>query len=156
VQTYGYYQIRLRVDAGAGVSASALLWPKVGWPPEVDLFEDGSTGDTRTTITANLHYAPGDQRIHAGRQGVDFTTWHTVGVEWTPGELRYLLDGTVWATMTGAAVPSQPMALDLQTEYGAGTYAAATPARVTMDVAWVAVAELGSATDTSPGRARPG
>jgi beta-glucanase (GH16 family) len=137
-QTYGKYEVRMRMDAGAGVDGVALLWPTKGWPPEIDFFEDGADDNTRSTITANLHYAD-DQRIHAGEQGVDFTKWHTVGVQWAPGVLRYTLDGGVWATMQSAAVPDQPMSLDLQSQFDGGDLTATTPARVDMEVDWVVV-----------------
>ena len=53
-QTYGKYEVRMRVDKGDGISAIALLWPEANvWPPEVDFYEDG--GGIRTGMIATLH-----------------------------------------------------------------------------------------------------
>jgi hypothetical protein len=41
--------------------------------------------------------------------------WHTATVEWTPGMLRFILDGTIVGTSTHA-VPSDAMHWVLQTE----------------------------------------
>ncbi len=136
-QTYGTYLVRMRVDGGAGVAAVALLWPTVGWPPEVDFYEDGSPDNTRTWDRATLHSGSTNVQIQHWIKGVDFTQWHTLGVQWTPGHLAYTLDGQVWATVAGADVPSTPMRLDLQTQFLPLSLTAATPARVTMDVDWV-------------------
>ena len=95
----------------------ALLWPTVGWPPEVDFYEDSPTNNTRPAEAATLHYSAANTRIQKRLTGVDFTQWHTLGVEWTPAQLVYTIDGQTWATVTGTGVPSVPMKLDLQTQF---------------------------------------
>jgi hypothetical protein len=47
---------------------------------------------------------------------VDLTEWHTLGVEWTPGKLAYILDGRNWATVTSAHVPSIAVSLGIQAQ----------------------------------------
>lgn len=141
-QTYGAYDVRMRLQPGAGVAFVALLWPVGnGWPPEIDFAENG--GGSRDYLTATLHYGPHDDQIQHTVRG-DFTAWHVLGVRWSPGRLDFVLDGHTWATITGPEVPDQPMELDLQTQTGTcGDVAdpcptSATPARVDAQISWVA------------------
>ena len=143
-QTYGKYLVRMRVDKGDGISATALLWPQAHvWPPEVDFFEDG--GGARGGTSATLHCGPNGNdscRVQKHLSGYDFSQWHTLGVEWTAGKLVYTIDGTTWATVTGSGVPSIPMDLDLQSvSLECSQYTtcldSSTPAEVDMQVDWV-------------------
>jgi beta-glucanase (GH16 family) len=141
-QTYGKYLVRFRLDAGVGVSYAILLMPADNsWPPEIDISEDNG-GDRRGTL-ATLHYGPNDNHRYAFLRAINLTQWHTLGVQWTPKKLQYTVDGRIWATMTGSAVPSVPMVLDLQTETWpcSGTWGGCpnktTPRVVRMYVDWV-------------------
>lgn len=110
--TYGEVDVRFEADAGNGVALAFLLWPYDGqWPPEVDFAEDG--GGDRQTTTATLHYGSSNSQIQDS-VSANFTTWQTIGVRWSPGELQYLLNGQVWATVTNVNVPSIPMVPCLQ------------------------------------------
>jgi len=141
VQTYGKYLVRFRFDAGTGVAHAILLWPAgKSWPPEVDFSEDN--GGNKQTDEATLHYGAANTKIHS-LVAVDLTKWHTLGVEWTPGKLVYTLDGSNWATVTSADVPSVPMVLDIQTQaWATGINSwengvnATTPANVNLYVDW--------------------
>ena len=110
------------------------------WPPEIDFAEDG--GGNRQTTTATLHYGSGNTQVQRS-VNADFTQWHTLGVEWTPGKLVYTLDGQPWATVTNPNVPSRPMVLAMQTQvWGCGIAGydcpdASTPASSDVDVDWV-------------------
>ncbi len=151
-QTYGDYQVRMRVDSGQGVSLVALLWPTSNaWPPEIDFTED-SGGAPRTADQATEHWGTWQdpQQVH-DVLNVDLTQWHTVGVEWSPGKIVYTMDGTPWATETNANVSDVPMQMALQTQaWQCGTSGweqcanSSTPAEVDMDVAWIAAYSLNS------------
>jgi beta-glucanase (GH16 family) len=141
-QRYGKYLVRFRVDKGDGVASVLLLWPSDGsWPPEIDFGEDG--GGDRSLSTATIHYGANDSQ-QAQSVSADFSQWHTMGVEWTAGLLKFTLDGAVWATMATSHVPSIPMELDAQAQ--AGTCGdtwnpcpdATTPAHVNLQIDWVA------------------
>jgi beta-glucanase (GH16 family) len=114
--TYGEWEMRARVSAGDS-RAVALLWPTVGWPPEIDFMEMGgkSTQGTRQLNTMTVHYGTQSQNymIHSSETG-DFTTWHTFGLRWTPSSVQYLLDGHVTGTVT-TGVPHQSMWFGVQT-----------------------------------------
>jgi hypothetical protein len=140
--TYGKYEVRFRMDKGHGVKYALLLWPQSErWPVdgEIDFAEDG--GGNRSGTTATLHYGASNSTIQR-HLSADFSTWQTIGVEWTPGKLVYTLNGKPWSTLTGSMVPSTPMRLALQSE--AGTCGdqwtpcpdATTPARVDLEVDW--------------------
>jgi beta-glucanase (GH16 family) len=118
-QMYGKYLVRFRATVGYGVSNVLLLWPSVGpWPPEIDFAEDGGTSSTgRPSMTATLHYNADNEQIQSTVHA-DFTKWHTMGVEWTPGKLVYTLDGHTWATVVNPNVPSVPMEMDIQSQAG--------------------------------------
>jgi beta-glucanase (GH16 family) len=143
-QTYGKYLVRFRATVGYGVSNVVLLWPVADhWPPEIDFAEDGGTSETgRPRMSAFLHYGPDNRQIQRSVNG-DFTQWHVMGVEWTPGKLVYTMDGGIWGTVKSTYVPSELMEFDIQTQ--AGTCGdpwtpcpnATTPALVELQVDWV-------------------
>ncbi len=77
---------------------------------------------------------------------MDFSQWHTIGVEWSPGVLNYTVDGTIWATVTNSSqgnVPTIPMEFDLQTQAGTCSDSFApcpdstTPSLVDYQIDWV-------------------
>jgi beta-glucanase (GH16 family) len=142
VQTYGKYLVRFRFDRGEGIAHAILLWPADNsWPPEIDFSEDN--GLARQTDYATLHYGVANTQLQYPLS-VDLTKWHTLGVEWTPGQLVYTVDGRDWATVTSAHVPTIPMVLDIQTQaWACGTSTwehcpnSTTPPRVNLYVDWV-------------------
>jgi Beta-glucanase/Beta-glucan synthetase len=138
---YGRYDIRFRMDRGTGIAYALLLWPLDNrYPPEIDIAEDN--GRDRSILYSAVHPAAGGRTILNEVPG-DFTDWHTVSLEWTPGSLVFTLDGEPWATVTGEAVPSEPMALALQSQawYCGHTWEACpdetTPPVVNLQIDWV-------------------
>lgn len=140
-QLYGKWSVRFRMDAGDGVGMCISLWPGHGWPPEIDFAEESSIYGNRHVMTGTFHHGSGNIQNHA-RVTRDFSKWHVMSVEWTPGKLVYLIDGKRWHTITGSAVPHQPMHLFMQTNVGSngqsGLMPAATMRRhVDLQVDWV-------------------
>jgi beta-glucanase (GH16 family) len=140
-QTYGKYLVRFRLDSGVGIGHGLLLWPADNsWPPEVDFSEDNGAG--RIATLATVHYGALDRKTQKVL-AVNLTQWHTLGVEWTPGQLRFTIDGRVWWNLRSSRVPAIPMVLALQTQTWpcVGTWGrcpnASTPATVRMYVDWV-------------------
>ena len=114
-QTYGKFLIRVRTRPVADVSFSALLWPKSNVsPPETDFALEGGAPHL-TTIGAMLKFGapltvvPDSVKARPAK-------WHTLGVVWSPGKLRYTIDGHVWATEVNANVSTVPMNIVLQSQ----------------------------------------
>jgi beta-glucanase (GH16 family) len=144
-QLYGKWEVRFKADASDETTFHFLLWPQEDvWPPEIDFLEN--FGGDRQSASAFLHFKDssepnGRSKTERTIEG-DFTTWHTAGVEWLPGQVTYTLDGEPWATVTGDEVPEQPMWLGLQAQAvdcsaGASCTDGVTRADVMID--WVAV-----------------
>jgi beta-glucanase (GH16 family) len=154
-QTYGKYEVRMKVANGEGVSMVDLLWPTGDtWPPEIDFAEDGGEAP-RSEILGTEHWGTAaDPSQITTPVAVDMTQWQTVGVEWSPGKIVYTLNGADWATETNANVSSVPMQMAMQTQaWQCGTNDnnsfeqcanSTTPAEVDMDVDWIAVYSLNS------------
>jgi beta-glucanase (GH16 family) len=143
-QTYGKYEVRAKMDNGVGIGPVFMLWPaNNSWPPEID-FAENNASNPRSIAYGTLHYGSGNTQI-GNQVNVDWSQWHTYGVEWTPGQVVYTLDGNVWATVDNVNVPSIPMDLVMQTgENGPSSCGgweqctnATTPAEVDLDVDWI-------------------
>lgn len=142
LQKYGEWDVRFRMTKGIGTAMCMLLTPKGGPDTAVDFAEESpAMGATRTEETSTLHY--GSVMVHNNVTS-DFTQWHVIGVQWTPGKLVYTLDGKVWATTSSSHVPDVPMHLSIQTESGPkGTVHvspnSSTPDPVQLQIDWVQV-----------------
>lgn len=144
-QTYGKWSVRFRMDRAMGVGMCFALWPKTGWPPEIDFAEESAKYGDRTVETGTLHYGSANSQIHSKVTG-DFSQWHTASVEWTPGKIVYLMDDKPWATIT-SHVPAQPMHLIMQTHVGSNGSSGDMPAasitgHVDLQIDWVHVYSL--------------
>ncbi len=115
-QTYGKWEVQVRVDPSDEIAYHLLLWPQDEvWPPEIDFAEsfDGS----RQTLNAFYH---GAASFEERSVTIDMSQWHVVGVEWEPGVLRFTVDGRVWSEVRSEAdVPGKPMWLALQSSSSA-------------------------------------
>lgn len=114
--TYGRFSVRFRADAAPGYKTAWLLWPdSERWPDDGEI--DFPEGDLNAGINGYMHYASsaGGQDWFEPSPAIPFTQWHIATTEWTPGQVKFLLDGTVVAT-SRTLVPSNPMHWVLQTE----------------------------------------
>jgi beta-glucanase (GH16 family) len=142
LRTYGEWNVRFRMTRGTGTAMCMLLTPKSSTPTAIDFAEESpAMGATRSEETSTLHY--GSSMIHNHVTG-DFTQWHVMGVQWTPGRLVYTLDGRTWAVTTGSHVPTVPLHLAIQTESGPKGSVhvspdASTPNPVQLQIDWVQV-----------------
>jgi beta-glucanase (GH16 family) len=131
-QTYGKFEVRMKATVGNS-KITFLLWGANQWPPEIDFAEFPADGDgmLRQRYNQTLHYSSQNLMIHTYNEA-DMTSWHTVGVQWSPGLIVYTLDGRTTDTITDH-VPSVKMWLALQTDGSADS----TPAYTYVD--WVHV-----------------
>jgi outer membrane protein OmpA-like peptidoglycan-associated protein len=132
--TYGAFFVRSRMT-GAGPTQVAILWPTVGWPPEIDFDETyGGVSSSQATV----HYTSSNLEIH-NNININMTAWHTWGVIWTPTSITYTVDGNVWGTVTDtSAIPNQPMTLTLQQQTWCSSGFACPTSPQSTDVNWVA------------------
>lgn len=142
---YGRYLVRLRVDPAKEVAYAVLLVPPRAQGGEYVIVASDDGGD-RQKLSAGLRTRSKSGAPYAVDHStrVDLTQWHTVGVDWSPGQLRYTLDGDTWATVRSPLVPSAPLALALQTQAVCSTPGPAgcvetSTAPIQLDVDWVSV-----------------
>ncbi len=139
-QTYGKWEIRARMDNGKGYGPAILLWPdSERWPidGEIDIAEMSEPYRNQTHFT--LHWGANNSQIQHTEVG-DFTQWHTYGVDWQPGYIKYYLDGVLkYTNVMPAAIPTNPMHLALQVDAGDGRWMNAPDPGVTsgLHVDWV-------------------
>jgi hypothetical protein len=145
-QLYGRYTARFKVDTPtlSEYHIAWLLWPKSEvWPQggEED-YPEGALSDTK--IGGFHHYAGAGACTNGCQDAASavgaYTDWHTYTVEWTPGNVKYILDGTV-VLNSSKYVPDGPMRWQLQTETnGSGTHSG------NLMVDWVSVYAYSPAT----------
>jgi beta-glucanase (GH16 family) len=102
------------VPAGRGLWPAFWLLPANQRSlPEIDVME--ILGDKPATVHMHFHY-----RGRGGRpvdKGNTWTSpglaagWHRFAIDWRPGVLRWLIDGTERFRITGSSVPDVPMYL---------------------------------------------
>lgn len=114
--TYGLFEARIQVPAGRGLAPA--FWTlgneaytgDYGWPGcgEIDAME--VLGSEPNVLDGTLHgpwpAAPegiGGEDESASPLSAGF---HTYGVEWEPGRINFLLDGTVYYGLSRAELPS--------------------------------------------------
>lgn len=144
-QTYGAWEVRVRVPAGApNYDPVLLLWPDAeNWPTggEIDFMEIWGDG-ARQAVNSVLHYGATNQQAGA-TMAVDATQWHTYAVSWTPTRITTYVDGTpIFTTTDTSTFPPGPMHLAIQLDMLGPDISAGAQ----MQVAWVKEYALGSFT----------
>jgi len=165
-QTYGRWEIRFRLDKGTGYGAAVLLWPQSNqWPEdgEIDIIEIPFSQRDRA-INA-LHNQPGDVHLQDTENVIaDFSTWHTIAVDWVPGSITFYLDGVkTWVSPNTDLVPASVMRLGMQLDecapqtYGRwiGCRTECSPDSLDMEVDWVKVYPMVSPPDDPPAPVPP-
>ncbi|MFJ4715876.1 discoidin domain-containing protein [Streptomyces sp. NPDC088785] len=103
--TYGRVSARMKLPVGDGFWPAFWLLgsnvddPSVSWPAsgETDIMENIGYGDWTSSALHGPGYSA-DGNIGALQHypgGSTADQWHTYGVEWTPTEMRFTVDGTV-------------------------------------------------------------
>jgi beta-glucanase (GH16 family) len=112
-QTHGRFEARIRIPRGQG------LWPafwmlggdidRVGWPQcgEIDVMEN--IGREPTVVHGTIHgpgYSGGSNIGGAYTLNESFADdYHVFAVEWTPGQIRWLVDEQEYHRTTPANLP---------------------------------------------------
>lgn len=145
-QQYGYFEARIRYDAGNGLWPAFWMNPADGsWPPEIDILEaypNTTAWPWTTRIYSTLHYGASNSTHEII---TDLGTpvsggWHTYGLDWRPGSLTFYFDGRKLGTIT-QDVPSKPFYLILNLAVGNWSASAdgSTPSPARMQIDWVRV-----------------
>ena len=146
-QAHGYFEARLRFDAGTGLWPAFWMQPADGsWPPEIDVMEaypneNGSWPGTRRYMGV-LHFGEDNETIDVVAEPDQYLpgAWHTYGVEWTADALAFYFDGREMGRII-EEVPSTPMYLILNLAVGSWTAPAdaTTPDGAVMEIDFVRV-----------------
>jgi len=107
-QAYGRFEFRAKLPVGRGLWPALWMLPQDdaygSWPlsGEIDVME--ARGQEPGKVLGTIHYgapwpanehASGEYAFPAGRSIAEF---HDYAVEWEPGEIRWSVDGRVYAT----------------------------------------------------------
>ncbi len=110
-QTGGLFEFRAKMPVGTGLWPALWMMPRDsaygGWPTsgEIDVFE--SRGDRPTQVQGSVHSGASvsDHRTQTGLYNAPagFTTadWHTYGLAWSAGSLKWYVDGNLYETQNG-------------------------------------------------------
>jgi beta-glucanase (GH16 family) len=112
--TYGRLEARIKLPAGGGLWPAFWMLPTDqvygGWPKsgEIDIME--FVGHHPNEVLGTIHY--GDNYPNNQYQGDKYVlhegtfpnTYHIFAIEWAPGEIRWLLDGVLYATKRTADI----------------------------------------------------
>ena len=112
-QAYGRVEARIKLPYGQGLwPAFWMLGDKGGWPQggEIDIMEN--IGREPSLVHGTIH-GPG----YSGAKGIGAPyslpngqrfadDFHIFDVDWQPGEIKFLVDGNVYATFTPANLPA--------------------------------------------------
>jgi beta-glucanase (GH16 family) len=123
---------------GKGLDPYAILWPKTTAPntAQVDIFE--SPSPTKSQVLFTNHGVDGSSSVLTA-SGSFAAAFHVFTCEWTPGQLRFLVDGVLQGTVT-RSVFTQPMWFGLAISSGdalTGLPDSATVLPASMQVDWV-------------------
>ena len=105
---YGYYEVKAKPMNSGG---SSSFWFQVedvpGWRTEIDVFEIGGKAEGfEYKYNMNVHvFRTPTKKEHWSVGGVWVAPWrladdyHVYGLEWTPEEIRYYVDGVIVRTV---------------------------------------------------------
>ena len=116
---YGYIETRAAFPEGRGMWPCLWLMPEgKAWPPEIDIAE--YIGGKHLMHHGMTHGDAIDNQWDSTYDGkTDFTQWHTLGLDWQPGRLVWLVDNIPVKEITASYVPDIPMILILSNSVGA-------------------------------------
>jgi beta-glucanase (GH16 family) len=106
---YGKFEARMKLPEGQGFWPAFWMMPEDSvygsWPTsgEIDIMENA--GRDTGTIGGTIHYGEeypnntytGEEYHFPERE--DTTGYHTYGIEWEPGEIRWYVDGKLYQTL---------------------------------------------------------
>jgi beta-glucanase (GH16 family) len=109
-QRYGRFEFRAKLPTGKGIWPALWMLPQHdrygGWPSsgEIDVME--ARGQEPTKVLGTLHFGSlwpantHESRDYVLPRGGTIADFHVYAVEWEPGEIRWAVDGHVYATQS--------------------------------------------------------
>ena len=106
-QRYGKFEIRARLPTGQGIWPAIWMLPAQekygGWASsgEIDIME--ARGQRPNEVLGTLHFGsrwPANTEVsstHLFPKGESISDFHTYALEWEPSEIRWLVDGKLFA-----------------------------------------------------------
>ncbi len=155
---YGYFEARMKWDVTAGAWPAFWMIPTQGYSGaqetgELDIFEGQGDPDSAQTYFGTIHdwvttngkamdVANNGGHNYYTLPGVDFSTWHTYGVLWVPGQVTwYLDDQPIITALTYPIFDQQNYFLMLASQEGvnwtAGNTTGVTASSINLYVQWV-------------------
>lgn len=104
---YGRIEVRAKLPSGRGTWPAIWMlpeeWSYGGWPSsgEIDIMEHVGHEPNRVYATAHteaFNHAIGTQNTDTLRLADAEDTFHTYAIEWTPEEIRWFADDTLYST----------------------------------------------------------
>ncbi|MFO1417781.1 MAG: glycoside hydrolase family 16 protein [Methylotetracoccus sp.] len=121
-QTYGYFEARMKIPAGAGFwPAFWLLQTDNAWPPEIDIME--WVGKDPYKVYHTFHWNEGGHQAKGTSASASVPwsqDWHTYGVDWQPGLIVWYVDGKETGRVANSFVPNKPMYILVNLALGGG------------------------------------
>jgi hypothetical protein len=106
-QLYGKYVMRIRAAKGSGVISNFFLWKEgselsdVFWEEvDIEIFGKDNAQSWQSNIITGLNTRITSEQVHTAASSFA-DAYHTFSIEWTPGQVRWLVDGNVIRTTTG-------------------------------------------------------
>jgi beta-glucanase (GH16 family) len=94
LQTYGYFEARMKLPAGKGFWPAFWLLPQNVWPPEIDIMEN--KGGDISRVSSAIHRA-NSSGGYGGNQTIWFdgldSGFHVFAAEWNESEVVIYIDG---------------------------------------------------------------
>ncbi len=116
-QTYGVFEMRAQMPAGAGMWPAFWLVPADGsWPPELDAPEVLGREPTIIYLSTRSKLQPA--RTIAVDVADTSAGFHTYAVDWEPAAITYYFDGNAVASLPTPADMHKPMAMRLNLAVG--------------------------------------
>ena len=113
---YGRVEMRARLPHTAGSRINNEFYTvSDSWPPSIDFMQFFGQSPHHLQMTnfyEDIDRNTGSHTHDWTDPTFDSTQWHRYAVEWTPGSLRWFVDGQLRASET-KDVPTEPMALNL-------------------------------------------
>lgn len=133
-QTYGKFSVRMRADALDGYGTGFLLWPDSGNTSdgEIDFPESGLSEGAKGY---NHCLRAPTSNCMVVETNYQYSAWHTYSIEWTPKQLRFLIDDAVVGS-TSNNIPSRPLHWVMQVATH-GTPSASTAGHLLIDWATI-------------------